>query len=416
MQILFFSITVPFPAIDGGRIRVLNLLKQIAKTEQVTFLALETTGTDQAGIDYLTKLGIECHLVPNSPDLPPITVQTVLRAIWQRQPITVARYDLPALARQFHHLLANADSRSAHYDLIHYEMFHAAQFAVKTDIPTVLSTQNVDSYIWRRLGQETRNPLKKAIYWSQTLAFAHYERVRGADFTAVTCVSETDQVLLKKARSDLPVHVIPNGVDLDLYQPDLGQERPETLIYTGSMDWYPNEDAVIFFLQSILPNIWRTYPQVRLSVVGQRPTEKLRRVVEETTTSNTQGEVVVTGRVEDVKPYIAQAGVYVVPLRIGGGTRLKILEALAMQKAIVSTTVGAEGLNLVDQQEIVLADRPDQFADSVIGLLADSERRRNLGLKGRERVEQDYGWSAIGNKLRQVYQNLLQPKARQVDD
>ena len=295
-------------------------------------------------------------------------------------------------------------------------MFHAAQFAVKTDLPTVLSTQNVDSYIWRRLGQETKNPLKKAIYGSQTLAFAHYERVRSANFTAATCVSGTDQVLLQKARSDLPVHVIPNGVDLDLYQPDPSQERPETLIYTGSMDWYPNEDAVIFFLQSILPNIWRTYPQVRLSVVGQHPTEKLRRVVEETTASNTQGEVVVTGRVEDVKPYIAQAGVYVVPLRIGGGTRLKILEALAMQKAVVSTTVGAEGLNLVDRQEIVLADRPNQFADSVIELLSDSERRQNLGLKGRERVEQDYGWSSIGHKLRQVYQNLLQPKAQQAND
>ena len=416
MQILFFSITVPFPATDGGRIRVLNLLKQIAKTEQITFLALETTGTDQAGIDYLTELGIECHLVPNSSDLPPITAQTVLRAAWQRKPITVARYDLPALARQFRHLLANGDRRSARYDLIHYEMFHAAQFAVKTDLPTVLSTQNVDSYIWRRLGQETKNPLKKAIYGSQTLAFAHYERVRSANFTAATCVSGTDQVLLQKARSDLPVHVIPNGVDLDLYQPDPSQERPETLIYTGSMDWYPNEDAVIFFLQSILPNIWRTYPQVRLSVVGQHPTEKLRRVVEETTASNTQGEVVVTGRVEDVKPYIAQAGVYVVPLRIGGGTRLKILEALAMQKAVVSTTVGAEGLNLVDQQEIVLADRPNQFADSVIELLSDSERRQNLGLKGRERVEQDYGWSSIGHKLRQVYQNLLQPKAQQAND
>ncbi len=407
---------VPFPATDGGRIRVLNLLKQIAKTEQITFLALETTGTDQAGIDYLTELGIECHLVPNSSYLPPITAQTVLRAAWQRKPITVARYDLPALARQFRHLLANGDRRSARYDLIHYEMFHAAQFAVKTDLPTVLSTQNVDSYIWRRLGQETKNPLKKAIYGSQTLAFAHYERVRSANFTAATCVSGTDQVLLQKARSDLPVHVIPNGVDLDLYQPDPSQERPETLIYTGSMDWYPNEDAVIFFLQSILPNIWRTYPQVRLSVVGQHPTEKLRRVVEETTASNTQGEVVVTGRVEDVKPYIAQAGVYVVPLRIGGGTRLKILEALAMQKAVVSTTVGAEGLNLVDRQEIVLADRPNQFADSVIELLSDSERRQNLGLKGRERVEQDYGWSSIGHKLRQVYQNLLQPKAQQAND
>ena len=123
--------------------------------------------------------------------------------------------------------------------------------------------------------------------------------------------------------------------------------------------------------------------------------------------ANTDSEVIITGRVDDVKPYINQASVYVVPLRIGGGTRLKILEALALRKAVVSTTIGAEGLNLVDQQEIILADQPDQFAKSIIELLDDAQRRRLLGEKGRERVEKNYGWPAIAENLRQVYQNLV---------
>ncbi len=181
-------------------------------------------------------------------------------------------------------------------------------------------------------------------------------------------------------------------------------EEPETLIFTGSMDWYPNEDAVTFFLKSILPHVRQSYPNVRMLVVGQYPTDKLRQMVE---LANTDSEVIITGRVDDVKPYINQASVYVVPLRIGGGTRLKILEALALRKAVVSTTIGAEGLNLVDQQEIILADQPEQFAKSIIELLDDAQRRRLLGEKGRERVENNYGWPAIAENLRQVYQNLV---------
>ncbi len=399
MRILFFSITVPFPATDGGRIRVLNLLKQLAKTEQVTFLALETTPMDQSGIDYLIDLGINCHLVEHSSAPPPVTISTILQAIKLRKPITVSRYYSHGVARQFQQLLIQQK-----FDLIHYEMFHAAQYALPTNLPTVLSTQNVDSYIWKRLGQETGNPIKKLIYWTQAQAFNRYERTNSGKFSVATCVSGNDQILLNRACPQLPVRVIANGVDLELYQATETIEEPETLIYTGSMDWYPNEDAVIFFLKSILPLIRQNCPNVRMLVVGQHPTKNLRRTAE---LANLDGQVTITGRVDDVKPYIDQASVYVVPLRIGGGTRLKILEALAMKKAVVSTTIGAEGLNLVNQQEIIIADKPNQFAAAVIKLLADAEYRRLLGQQGRNRVEQDYGWPAIADKLRQVYHDLV---------
>ena len=399
MRILFFSITVPFPATDGGRIRVLNLLEQLARTEQITFLALQTTPEDQSGIDYLTGLGIDCHLVERSPSLPSVTMDTVIRAITKRQPVTVSRYYSSKLEKLFHQLL---DQKKI--DLIHYEMFHAAQYSLPTKIPTLLSTQNIDSYIWKRLAKETKNPVKKLIYWTQAKAFSRCERESCGEFSAATCVSANDQELLNRTCPQLPVHVIANGVDLDLYQVSEVIEEPETLIFTGSMDWYPNEDAVTFFLKSILPHVRQSYPNVRMLVVGQHPTDKLRQMVE---LANTNSEVIITGRVDDVKPYINRASVYVVPLRIGGGTRLKILEALALRKAVVSTTIGAEGLNLVDQQEIVLADQPDQFARAVIELLDDAQHRRSLGEKGRERVEKNYGWPAIVENLRQVYHNLV---------
>jgi glycosyltransferase involved in cell wall biosynthesis len=165
------------------------------------------------------------------------------------------------------------------------------------------------------------------------------------------------------------------------------------------MDWYPNEDAVAFFADEVLPRIQETVPDVAFSIVGGNPSARVQKLAE-------RERVVVTGRVPEIKPYFAEATVFVVPLRIGSGTRLKILEALAMGKAIVSTTVGAEGLDLRDGEEILIADEPTAFADAVIRLLTDSELRRRVGETGRIRVEQDYDWRSIGKKLYTLYESL----------
>ena len=172
LKILFLSPTVPFPLTDGGRIRVYNLLKQIAQKSDVTLLALETQPTDAEGVAELRKLGIQVHLVPNAPTLPAVSFGTLAKAFLKRQPITVARYDVPAYRRKLKALLANET-----FDLVHYEMFHVAQFHTETHLPGVLSQQNVDSAIWRRLCRETANPFYKFAYWTQQLAFQRYERL-----------------------------------------------------------------------------------------------------------------------------------------------------------------------------------------------------------------------------------------------
>ena len=162
----------------------------------------------------------------------------------------------------------------------------------------------------------------------------------------------------------------------------------------------PNEDAVAFFADEVLPRIQEKVPDVQFSIVGGNPSARVQRLAE-------REGVVVTGRVPEIKPYFAEATVFVVPLRIGSGTRLKILEALAMGKAIVSTSVGAEGLDLKDGEEIFIADEPIAFADAVTRLLTDPTLRRRIGENGRARVEQDYDWRSIGEKLHTLYESLI---------
>ena len=394
MKILFLSPTVPFPLTDGGRIRVFNLLKQIAAKSDVTLLALETQPTDADGVAELQQLGVQVHLVPNATTLPRVSFSTLVNAFLKQQPITVARYDLPAYRQNFRELVA-----AENFDLVHYEMFHTAQFRAETDLPSVLSQQNVDSAIWRRLCGETTNPFYKFAYWTQQLAFQRYERVLSPRFDAVTCTSDIDAAVFQRHCKEDTIEIIPNGVDVTHYQPDFTSEAPAHLIYIGSMDWYPNEDAVAFFADEVLPSIQDKVPDVQFSIVGGNPSARVQKLAE-------REGIVVTGRVPEIKPYFAEATVFVVPLRIGSGTRLKILEALAMGKAIVSTTVGAEGLDLKDGEEIFIADEPAIFADAVTRLLTDPSLRRRIGENGRTRVEQDYDWRSIGGKLHNLYESL----------
>ena len=395
IRVLFLSPTVPFPLTDGGRIRVFNLLKQIATKNDVTLLALETQPTDAEGVAELEQLGVQVHLVPNAPTLPPVSFGTLVKAFLRQQPITVARYDLRAYRQKLKELIATET-----FDLVHYEMFHTAQFHTETDLPGVLSQQNVDSEIWRRLCGETANPFYKFTYWTQQLAFQRYERVLSPKFDAVTCTSDIDAAVFQRHCAQDVIEIIPNGVDVTHYQPDFASEVPAHLIYIGSMDWYPNEDAVGFFVDEVLPRIQESVPDVRFSIVGGNPSARVQKLAE-------REGVVVTGRVPEIKPYFAEATVFVVPLRIGSGTRLKILEALAMGKAIVSTAVGAEGLDLRDGEEIFIADEPAAFADAVTRLLTNVPLRRQVGENGRARVEQDYDWQSIGEKLHRLYTKIL---------
>jgi glycosyltransferase involved in cell wall biosynthesis len=219
-----------------------------------------------------------------------------------------------------------------------------------------------------------------------------FERAALKRFDLVLAVSDADGATFERLYPGAlrsPVHVVKTGVDTGYFAPlPEVPARRSHIVFTGSMDWLPNEDGMNYFVRDILPLIRHAEPEATLSIIGRSPTPAVRRLAEE------RG-VEVTGSVDDVRPHVAAGSVYIVPLRIGGGTRLKIFEAMGMAKAIVSTTIGAEGLPVTDGTDIVLADDPAGFASAIVGLIRDDGRRRRIEQAARRLVVERYDWSAV---------------------
>jgi glycosyltransferase involved in cell wall biosynthesis len=276
---------------------------------------------------------------------------------------------------------------------------------VRTPVPIVLFEHNVEYMIWKRLHEVERRPWRRALLALEWRKMRQYEAEACGRAGLTIAVSEADRALLAANAPGGDIRAIGTGVDTAYFHPNGQVETPATLVFTGSMDWYPNEDAIMYFIAEILPEVRREVPGLSLAVVGRDPTDRLRGAC-------AAAEVHVTGTVADVRPYVAEAAVYVVPLRIGGGTRLKIFEALAMGKAVVSTRVGAEGLPIVPGQHFLQADSPADFAQAVVTLLKDSGRRHALGMAGRRLVEERYSWTQVTREFEGHCEELVARHAR----
>jgi glycosyltransferase involved in cell wall biosynthesis len=235
-----------------------------------------------------------------------------------------------------------------------------------------------------------------------------YERRELARFDGILAVSDADRdtfTRLYPGAISQPVHVVPTGVDTDYFEPASSDPQSRAMVFTGSMDWLPNEDAMLYFCREVLPAIRAEIPDASLAIVGRTPTPAVKKLAEE-------HGVTVTGRVDDVRPYMKEAAVYIVPLRIGGGTRLKIFEAMAMGKAVVSTTVGAEGLPVTDGEHVRLADEPAAFARAVVHLMRDLDERRRIEAAARALVVARYDWSAVAGELESALQRFALRQAQ----
>jgi glycosyltransferase involved in cell wall biosynthesis len=221
-------------------------------------------------------------------------------------------------------------------------------------------------------------------------------------FDCVVAVSREDREQMQQEYGVEAIYDVPTGVDTTFFRPSGERKRkPQSLVFTGSMDWLPNEDAIRYFTEQILPRIKQAVPGVTLTVVGRDPFPGLVEL------SKRDSSVVVTGRVDDVRPYMDEAAVYIVPLRIGGGTRLKIYEAMAMEKPIVSTSIGAEGLPVANGEEIVLADTPETFADAVVGLLQQEDRATAIGKRAAAKVREQFGWDTVADSFAAICERAM---------
>jgi glycosyltransferase involved in cell wall biosynthesis len=257
-------------------------------------------------------------------------------------------------------------------------------------VPTVLFQHNVEAMIWKRHYEVQTHPLKKAYLYGQWRKAFAYERAACRRFDMVVTVSRDDTETIRRDYGVTNVSDVPTGVDTEFFRPVEGVSvEPDSLVFTGSMDWLPNEDAIQFFTREIMPLIRERRPEVKLTVVGRKPYASLLEL------SKRDPSIIVTGRVEDVRPFMERAAAYIVPIRIGGGTRLKIYEAMAMEKPVVSTTVGAEGLPVRDGEDLLIADTPRAFADAVVRVLTDAELARKLGERSASTVREQFGWDKV---------------------
>jgi glycosyltransferase involved in cell wall biosynthesis len=280
-------------------------------------------------------------------------------------------------------------------------LFASMNVPVAASTPVVLFEHNVEYQIWQRLARLERRPWIRALLeleWRKLRA-READACRRADLTIA--VSSDDRRRLEQIAPGIAAVSIPTGVDTDYFTPMPALERPAHLVFSGSMDWHPNEDAVLHFLDAMFPSIRAQIPDATFTVVGRNPSERLR------SAAACVGGVTVTGTLSDVRPSIAEGSVYVVPLRAGGGTRLKIFEALAMARPVVSTTVGAEGLGIAAGRHYTCADDPRAFADAVVALLRDPVRRTALGTAGRHLVETRYSWPTIGRAFEQRCEEVV---------
>lgn len=383
------------PVDKGGKIRTYNMLKEMKRDHEIVYLTLDDGA---AGKDEREQAAEYCHeliCVPwrQRPKFSAGFYAELAVNLVSKLPYAISKYESAELRRRIQELTAAQQCDVVVCDFL----APAVNMPARLSCPTVLFQHNVEAMIWQRHYEMQNSPLQKAYLWAQWRKMRAYERQTCREFDCVVAVSTEDRVQMQAEYSLNSVFAVPTGVDTEFFRPQAEELiDPHNLVFTGSMDWLPNEDAIRYFTEQIMPRIKQTIPDLTLTVVGRNPYPALLEL------SKRDPSVVVTGRVDDVRPYMDRAAAYVVPLRIGGGTRLKIYEAMAMEKAIVSTSIGAEGLPVKSGDEIMLADDPTSFANAVVEVLSDSEGARAMGRRAAKRVRDQFGWTTVAEQFAEI--------------
>ena len=396
MNILWLKSDLLLPLDKGGRLRTWHLLRQLAKRHDVTYLSFSESGPQRdAAVAGMREVATRVVTVPRFDPAKRslLFYMDAARYLADPLPYAVAKYRSAAYKVQLQSLL-----REQTFDLLVCDFLVPAVNLPKTlPCPAVIFTHNVEADIWRRHAETKASVPARWLYRLQHERMLRFEADTLKRFDGILAVSDADRDTFARLYPDValkPIWVVRTGVDTEYFVPPPSETSTAAgphLVFTGSMDWLPNEDAMAYFCHDVLPVIREQEPHVRLSIVGRAPTPAVRALASDS--------IDITGTVDDVRPYVNNAAVYVVPLRIGGGTRLKIFEAMSMGKAVVSTTIGAEGLPVVDGKHALIADGPRAFADAVVSLLRDTTRRKALERAARSLVVEQYDWSAVGGEM-----------------
>ena len=416
MRILWVKADKLLPVQNGGNIRTYHVLRYLSARHELTFYSYYGGTPDP---DYERELqrqlpGAVAVCTGKRVLAGAARALDYLAHLGAQPPYAVSRFADAKVQKQLQDWF-----REQRFDVAVCDFLDAAvNFPGRLNIPSVLFQHNVESEIWRRHAATADNPVKKMIYRMEFRKMLRYERAAVRKFQHVISVSANDRSIMMQWVDADRVTVVPTGVDLAQYRPDPTESAPANsdpnplaptaplITFVGAMDWEPNIDAVEYFCAEVWPAIKAEVPRARFRIVGRNPGRRVQRWA----SHSNDGSIEVTGRVPSVVEHLRQSAVVIVPLRIGGGTRLKIYEAMATAKAVVSTTVGAEGLDVHHGRDVMLADDARSFAQAVIMLLRDPELRRRYEKAAAETAAR-YDWPAIGERFSEVLQSVAEKKS-----
>ena len=383
MKILWVKTDFLHPTTRGGQIRTLETIKRLHARHEVHYVAYHNPSQPEG----LQRAHEYCsHVYPLTLDVPPRRslkfAGQLLANLASPLPLSITRYCSPVMHTQIAKLVSTLSFDSLVCDFL----TPAPNFPDMSK--AVLFQHNVETMIWRRHAEQSLDPLRKVYFQMQADRMFNCERDMCRAAARVIAVSPQDSVTMKQM-FDVESFSVPTGVDLDYFRRPAEAQHRADLVFVGSMDWLPNSDGVNYFVREIMPLVWQHKPDCTLAIVGRAPAHDILALAEK------DSRITVTGTVPDVRPWMWGASVAVVPLRIGGGTRLKIYEAMAAGTATVSTTIGAEGLDVSHPENIRLADTPQAFADECLTLLRDPAQREAVAAAALHLVTSRYSWDAI---------------------
>jgi glycosyltransferase involved in cell wall biosynthesis len=402
MKVVLIDGDVSYPPSSGKRLRTLHLMQRLARRHPLTYIARATgcAAEERAATAYLRDHGIEPILVADPlPRKRGLGFYGRLAAnLFSPTPYSVASHNSPRLREAVH---AYAATHRVDLWQLEWTAFLAA-VPPSSRAPRLVMAPNVDSLIWQRYYENERHPLKRLYIRQQWHKFQHFEKRVFVQADRVVTVSEEDANLAREQFGAERVEVVENGIDRGYFENVRSQGATGRILFLGSLDWRPNLDALRRLLDDIFPAVQSAEPSARLSIVGrQAPPWLVQRVAE-------QAGVELHTDVADVRPFLAQSAVMAVPLRIGGGSRLKILESLASGLPVVSTRVGAEGLSLRPGRDLVVAEDVADMAAALVHSLRHPEQARALAEEGRRVVLERYDWDVLADKLEQVWEDCVE--------
>lgn len=398
MKVLVLDEWIPYPLVSGKRLRSYHLLARAARNHEITYLCFQDSSEEREAQGHMESLGIKIvSLERRNPFAPAYKLYWLTLAnVFSKMPLVMRKHFRRDYLERVTRLV-----RDEKFNLVHCEWTHYGVYAsALRGRPLFLSSHNVEAMPWERLYLHEKNPVKKMLLgleWKKMLAF---EREVCGRFHHIGAVSEDDRQKFMDLYGCESITIIPNGIDVNYYDFSLPEPTGNTLVFSASFDAFVNQDAVDYFMSSIFPRIVERTPDIRVVFLGKDPPPSLLKYASE--------KVSFTGVVEDVRPHLSRSNVCIVPIRVAGGSRIKILEAMAAGLPVVSTPEGAEGLDVAHGEHILVAQNEVEFAKLVLRCMSNRELVEQLCTRARRLVERCYDWETIAPLLEGAWEKTIQ--------